>query len=122
MKDKLNLVKYGKWQKPYTTLKGATKSLEIMGEEAELFEYVLKEKNDNPRVSKLIEPIKEQVDTFTDDILASVHDTDDMDRKTALLFYATGIKSFIGDGNWRAHIVRSMKWLKAVRGGTQRIE
>lgn len=114
MKETIYIVKRGNWQKTYTTIEGATKALSG-NKDNELFEYVLKTKEDNPRVSKLIEPIKEPIGIFLDDVLASIHDTDDMDRKTALLFYATSIKSFIGDGNWRAHIVRSVKWLRAVR-------
>jgi len=113
MIETLYLVKREDWSKTYTTLEGATKALNVNSEN-ELFEYILNNKNEK-RASKLLAPIKEDIENFTEEILQSVNEDDDMDRATAKLFYAMSIKSFAGDGNWRRHIVRCIKWLRAVR-------
>ncbi len=96
MKEKIYIVKRGDWEKTYTSLKGATKALNA-NPNNELFEYVLNTKEDNPRVSKLIEPIKEQVgDTI------GIPLTKPSDFKTGdKLFYELGYYTDMDyDGNW----------------------
>ena len=64
-------------------------------------------------VSNLLEPMKEDIEKFTDGILDMAKETDDTDRMGALLIYAMSIKSFARSGNWRRAVVNIMKFLKA---------
>lgn len=65
-------------------------------------------------VANLLEPIKDDLEKFTDELIAQSEDEEDLDRKAAIFIYAMSVKSFSRSGNWRRVILNATKYLKAI--------
>jgi cell division septum initiation protein DivIVA len=71
-------------------------------------------------VRNLLEPMKDDLEKFTNELIAQSEEEDDLDRKVAIFIYAMSVKSFSRSGNWRRAILNTTKYLKAIDAAKQK--
>lgn len=71
-------------------------------------------------VANLLEPMQDDLDKFTDELIAQSEGEEDLDRRAALFIYAMSVKSFSKSLNWRRAVLNITKYLKVIDAAKQK--
>ena len=65
-------------------------------------------------VRNLLEPMMDDLEKFTDELIAQSKEEEDLEIRAAMFIYAMSVKSFSNSGNWRRAVLNTTKYLKAI--------